>query len=188
MDECARVVTGRGVEPGEGGDLEFAIGRDVAGRELSPSEASGAAVSGGRGQGIEAPQRGSRVESCAAPGRTGACVGARAGEVQRAGGRAVWADVGRRASGERRRRHRPSRHVAAVDVDRGIVESRPQTRAPSPATGAQGAFRRAGPAGWQFPLAGPGARAARLLDEPGRRCHRPDARAARGRGNDLGGG
>ena len=51
------------------GTLEFAIGRDVAGRELSPGEASGAAVSGGRGQGIEAPERGSRVESCAARGR-----------------------------------------------------------------------------------------------------------------------
>ena len=128
MDECARVDTGRGVEPGEGGDPEFEIGGDVAGRELSPGEASGAAVSGGRGEGTEAPERGSRVESCAAHGRTGAGVGARAGEVQRAGGRAVWADAGRRASGERRRRHGPSRHVAAVDAGRGVVESRAQTR------------------------------------------------------------
>src|SRR5229473_282962 len=100
IDECKRVDTGGGVEPREGGDTEFGIGGDVAERELSPGEAFGAAVSGGRGEGIEAPERGARVESCAAPGRTGAGVGARAGEVQRAGGRAVWADPGRRASGE----------------------------------------------------------------------------------------
>src|SRR5947209_17474653 len=100
MDECERVDTGRDIEPREGGDAECGIGRDVAGRELSPGEAPGAAVSGGRGQGTEAPERGSGVQSCAAPGGTGACVGARAGEVQRAGGRASWANTGRRASGE----------------------------------------------------------------------------------------
>ena len=60
--------------------------------------------------------------------------------------------------------------------------------AASRAAGAQGAFRRAGAARWQFPPVVRGARPARLLDEPGRRCDGPDARAARGRGNDLGGG
>src|SRR5712692_1765297 len=188
MDECARVETGGGVEPREGGDTEFGIGRDVAGRELSPGEASGAAVSGGRGEGTEAPERRERVESCATPGRTRARVGARPGEVQRAGGSAVWADPGRRTSGERRRRHGASRHVAPVDVDGGVVEPRPQTRAASPAPGAQGAFRRTGATRWQFPLVVRGARPARLPDEPGRRCDQSDARAAGGRGNDLGGG
>ena len=39
MDERERVDTGGSVEPREGGDAECAIGRDVAGRELSPGEA-----------------------------------------------------------------------------------------------------------------------------------------------------
>src|SRR5215210_1714134 len=165
MDECERVDTGGGVEPREGGDPECAIGGDVTGRELSPSEASGAAISSGRSEGTEASKRGTRVESCAADGRTGACVGARAGEVQRAGGCAVRADVGRRASGERRRHHGAPRHAAAVDADRGVVESSAEAIAPSPAAGAQGAFRRAGAAGWQFSPVVRDTRPGRLPDE-----------------------
>src|SRR5215211_4962366 len=98
MDECARVETRGGVEPREGGDTEFGIGCDVAGCELSPGETSGATVSSGRGEGTEASERRERVESCAADGRTRACVGTRPGEVQRAGGCAVRADPGCRAS------------------------------------------------------------------------------------------
>ena len=79
-------------------------------------------------KGLKHRSAGRRVESCAARGRARAGVGARAGEVQRAGGRAVWADAGRRASGERRRRHGASRHAAAVDAGGGAVESRAQTR------------------------------------------------------------
>ena len=94
MDECARVESGRGVEPREGGDIEFGIGRDDAGRELSPGKASGAAISDGRGERPDTSARGWGVESCAAHGRTGAGVGARAREVQRPGGRAIWADPG----------------------------------------------------------------------------------------------
>src|SRR5438552_10546225 len=168
-DECEGTDTGRGTGAGEGGRVECEIGGGVAARRLPPGEAIDATVSGGRGQGTEAPERGTPVESCAAHGRTGAGVGVGAGEVQRAGGRAVWTDASRRASGERRRRHRSSRHAAAVDVDGGAVESCPQTRASSAATGAQGAFRRARAAGWQFPLVVRDARAARLLDEPRRR-------------------
>jgi hypothetical protein len=144
MDECEGVDTGGGVEPREGGDPKCAIGGDVAGRELPPGEASGAALSIGRREGPEASERGARVESCAADGRTRACIGARAGEVQRAGGRAVRADAGRRAFGERRRHHGASRHVAPVDADRRVVESGADAIAPSPAAGAQGAFRRVG--------------------------------------------
>jgi hypothetical protein len=59
MDECERADTGGSIEPREGGDAEFGIGRDVAGRELSPGDASGAAVSGGRSEGTEALERGS---------------------------------------------------------------------------------------------------------------------------------
>src|SRR5215218_10996244 len=102
-NERAGADAGRGVEPREGGHAESDIGGDVDGRELSPGEASGAAVSSGRGQGTEASKRGWRIESCAAHGRARAGVGARAGEVQRADRRAVWADAGRGASGERRR-------------------------------------------------------------------------------------
>ena len=84
MDECERVDTGGGVEPREGGDTESGFGSEIDGRELSPGEASGTAVEGGRGEGTEAPERGWRVESCAAHNGARAGVGARAGEVQRA--------------------------------------------------------------------------------------------------------
>src|SRR4249919_2811348 len=94
-NERAGADASRGVEPREGGDPEFEFGGDVVGRELSAGEASGAAASGGRGEGTEAPERGWRVESCAADGRARAGVGPRAGEIQRADRRAVWADVGR---------------------------------------------------------------------------------------------
>src|SRR5437870_11035040 len=98
--ERAGVDASRGAEPREGGDVESEIGGDVVGGELSPGEASRAAVSSGRGEGTEASERGSRVESCAAPGGARAGVGARAGEVQRADRRAVWPNAGRRAFGQ----------------------------------------------------------------------------------------
>src|SRR5258708_39786242 len=82
MDECERVDAGRGVESGESGDPECGIGRDGAGGELSPGEAAGAAVSGGRGEGTAAPERGGGVESCAAHRWTRARVKAPAGGVQ----------------------------------------------------------------------------------------------------------
>src|SRR3989337_1026972 len=116
MDECEGVDTGGGVKPREGGDPESEVGGDAAGGELPPGEAPGPAVSGGGGEGPEAPKRGWRVESCAASGGTGAGVGAGAGAVQRAGGRAVWPDPGRRASGERRRPHGASRYPASMDA------------------------------------------------------------------------
>src|SRR5215203_2213948 len=82
--ERAGADAGRGVEPREGGDAESDLGGDVDGGELSPGEASGAAVSSGRGHGTDASERGGRVESCAAYGRARAGIGARAGEIQRA--------------------------------------------------------------------------------------------------------
>ena len=84
--------------------------------------------------------------------------------------------------------HGASRHVAPLDAGRRLVESRAHTVAASRAAGAQGAFRRAAAARWQFPLVVRGPRAARVLDEFGGRRHRPDARAAGSPGNDLGGG
>src|SRR5437762_14279235 len=99
-DECERIDAGGGVESRKGGDIEFGFGGDAVGGELSPGEAFGAAVSGGRGERTEAPGRGWRVESCAAHGRAGAGVGARAGKGQRADRRAVWAHAGRRAFGQ----------------------------------------------------------------------------------------
>src|SRR3970040_2212788 len=85
MDERKGVDAGGGVEPCQGRDAESAFGRDVVGRELSSGEAAGAAVSGGRSQGTEAPECGARVESRAADVRARAGIGAGAGEVQRAG-------------------------------------------------------------------------------------------------------
>ena len=58
MDERARVDTGGSVEPSEGGDIESGIGRAAAGGELSAGEAAGAAISGGRDEGPDAPGRG----------------------------------------------------------------------------------------------------------------------------------
>src|SRR3970040_1438036 len=168
MDERARVDTGGGVEPRQGGDPQCGVGRDVAGRELSPGEAVGASISGGRRQRIEASKCRAAVESRARGGGARASAGARPEEVQRAGGRAVWADVGRRAFVERRRRDGASRHVAAVDAGGGVVESRAQTIAASPAPGAEGAFRRAGAARWQFSPVVRGSRRAWLPDELGR--------------------
>jgi hypothetical protein len=139
-------------------------------------------------KGLKHRGAGGRVESSAADGRPQAGAGARPEEVQRAGGRAVWPDAGRRAPGERRRRHGGSRYVAAVD-DGGGVWSRARKRAPHrQRRGAEVPFRRPGTARWEFSLVVRDARPARLSDEPGRRCDRPDARAARGSGNDLGGG
>src|SRR5882762_209756 len=125
-NERAGANASGGVEPGEGGDTAFGFGGDVVGRELSAGEASRAAVSGGRSKGSEAPERGGRVESCAAHGRASAGVGAGAGEVQRGDRRAVWADAGRGAFGQRRRRDGASRHAAAVDAGRRPLESRAQ--------------------------------------------------------------
>ena len=59
---------------------------------------------------------------------------------------------------------------------------------PSLAAGAEGAFRRARAARWQFPLVVRGTSPARGLDDASRRCDGADAGPARGRGNDLGGG
>src|SRR5215204_7283546 len=84
-DEWARVDARRGAEPGSGGDIESPIGGHVVGGELSPGEAPGTAVSGGRREGIEASERGGCIESCAAHGRARARVGAGAREVQRIG-------------------------------------------------------------------------------------------------------
>ena len=67
------------------------------------------------------------------------------------GRRAVWADVGRRAPGERRRAHGRSRNAAAVDAGGGPLESGAETQSASPPAGAEGAFRRARAARWQFP-------------------------------------
>src|ERR671915_408007 len=93
MDERKRVDAGGGVEPRQGRHAECAFGRDGVGRELPPREAAGAAVSGGRRQGTEAPECGTCVESRAAEGGARAGLGAGAGEVQRADRGAVWADA-----------------------------------------------------------------------------------------------
>ena len=68
------------------------------------------------------------------------------------------------------------------------LDPRPQTRPASAATGAQSPFRRARAAGWQFPRLVRDAVATGLLDESGRRCDGPDARAVGGGRNDLGRG
>ena len=46
-DERAGVDASRGAESREGGDAESEIGGDVVGGELSPGEASGAAIANG---------------------------------------------------------------------------------------------------------------------------------------------
>src|SRR3972149_9934577 len=93
MDERARVDTGGGVEPREGGEPQCGIGRDVAGRELSPGEAVGASIPCGGRQRIEASKCRAAVESRVRGGGARAGAGARPGEGRRAGGRAVWGHV-----------------------------------------------------------------------------------------------
>src|SRR5437879_2443920 len=188
MDERERTDAGGGLEPRESGDVKFGFGGDVAGGELSAGETAGAPVSGGRREGTQASERGWSVEPCAAPGLTRTRVGAGAREVRRERRPAVWADAGRRASGQRRRDHGAPRHVAPVDAGHGLVESRAQTIPASPAAGAQATFWRAGATRWQFPRMVRGAGPPRVLDDAGRRCDGADAGAAWGRGNDLGGG
>src|SRR5438552_137605 len=92
-DECEGTDTSRGAGPGEGGRVDCEIGGGVAARQLPPGEAIGAAVSGGRGEGTEAPERGTPVESCAAHGRPGAR--AAAGPRNDLGGRRCVAPVDR---------------------------------------------------------------------------------------------
>ena len=93
-----------------------------------------------------------------------------------------------RALGEQRRRQSVRHDTLDAGCSRRACESGAQTIAAPIAAGAQGPFRRARAARWQFPPVVRGARSARLLDESRGRCDRPDAGAARGRGNDLGGG
>ena len=78
--------------------------------------------------------------------------------------------------------------LAALDAGRGPVESGAQAVALSAAAGAQGAFRRARAAGWQFPpwfeARAPRGCLMNLVDDAtGRTLAR-----LRGAGNDLGGG
>src|SRR3972149_8116064 len=113
MDERKRADAGGGVEPRQGRDATSRFGGNVVGRELSPGEAAGAALSGGRREGADAPQRRGRLESCAAHGRTRAGVGARAGEVRRGGGGGGGGGGGRRAVGQWRRRGGKPTHRAA---------------------------------------------------------------------------
>src|SRR6266540_3947540 len=105
-DEHERVEAGGGVGAGGGGDVDVEVSRGANGSELPPGEAAVYTISGGRDERAETSKRGSRLESDEAAPTSHARADAGPCQVRRRGRRAVRADVGRGASGERRRDHR----------------------------------------------------------------------------------
>src|SRR6202163_1868617 len=160
----------------------------TAARELPAGEAAVEAISGGRGGGAEAPQRGTQLESRLRGEVSAAGAAASAGKVRRSGGRALWSDAGGRALGMRRRAEGPGRNAAAVDVGGRGMESGAKTAAAPSSAGAQRAFWRDGADGRQFSRLAGGARPAGLLDRFGRRRDQHDVGATGRARDDLGGG
>jgi hypothetical protein len=187
MDECERVATGRGVEPDEREDPEFAVGGDVAGRELSPGETSARRYRAERAKGLKHRAAGgtsNHAWPAAERARALALYGSSTAGRWMCGSSPPWRPNIWRAK------------TASGSIPtpcgggwwRRDVEPRPQARAASPATRARGALWRTRSARWQFPRLVQDTRTARLLDEPGGRCDRSDAGSAGGRRNNLGGG
>lgn len=109
--------------------------RPVDARELPAGEAPVEALSGGRRNGSEAPQRGAPIEprSRGEISRKGAAVGAE--EVQRANRGAFWAHAGGGTLGFRGWDEDRCRNTAPLDAGGGVVES----GAKAAATSAKGA-------------------------------------------------
>src|SRR2546423_561304 len=156
--------------------------------ELPAGEAVVEALSGGRGRGTEARQRGAIVESrsrCEVQ-KEGAAAGAR--EVRWAGGRAFRTDAGGGTLGVRGWAEGGCRNAATLDAGGRAVESRAEASAASSSTRAQGTLWGTGANGRQFsPLAGR-TWSGGLLDRHGRRRPQHDVGATGGARDDLGGG
>src|SRR5205085_8987680 len=90
------------------------------------------------------------IESCDGGEGAGARVGTRSREIRRREGRALWADAGGRASGERRRGDGRPRNVASVAAGGRALEPRAETPPASAPAGTKSALRRAGPTRWQL--------------------------------------
>jgi hypothetical protein len=122
-DEQAGI--GEGGSAGAGAQPAVAVDRCGAAdaRELPAGEAVVAALSSGRCCGIEAPQRRTAIASRVRGEVSAEGVAVGAGEVRRAGGRALWADAGSGALGKRGWAAGGWRNVAALDAGGRVVES-----------------------------------------------------------------
>src|SRR5712692_8909070 len=167
-DEQERVGKGGGAGAGEESPVAGGGRGGVDGGVLPAGEAAVAALWGGRGGGLEAPQRGAGVDprvrgEVATPG-----VGAGAREVRGAGGGAIWSDAGSRASGCGGRAARRCGDATAVDAGGRVVEPGAEAEATPAAARAQGALWGDGADGRELsPLAG-GTRSGRVLNGLGR--------------------
>src|ERR1700720_2453260 len=161
---------------------------EPGGSELPAGEAVVETVSGARACGAEARRSGAPLESRARGEVSTARVAARAGQVQRSGGGAVWTDAGGRALAIRGRAEDRRRNAAALDAGGRVVESGAETAAAPLAAGAQRTFRRDGADGRQLPRVAGGALTAGLLDRYGGRRHQHDVGATGRARDDLGGG
>src|ERR1700680_3667811 len=134
-DEPERVATRGSVGASEEQRIEGGGWGEPDGSKLPAGEAVVEAVSRGRGQRAEASQCGTeeRARQAGEISATGDEAGA--GEVRGRRGRAIWADAGGRAFGERRRAADGCGDAAAVDVGGGAVEAA-QAETVSPAPGA----------------------------------------------------
>ena len=102
-DEPEGAATGGSAGASEEQRVEGGGCGEPGGGELPAGEAVVEAVSGGRGPRAEASQCGTGERASQAGEVSSAGAGAGAGEVRGRRGRAVWADAGGRALGERRR-------------------------------------------------------------------------------------
>src|SRR5215472_12532790 len=156
--------------------------------ELPASEALVEALSGRRRGGVAASQRRAAIESRTRCEVSAESAAAGAGEVRWSGRRALRAHAGGGTSGIGRRFEDRRGNAAAVDAGGGIVEPRAKAAAPSPAARAQGTFWRTGANGRKLSRLAGGARAGRLLDRHGGRCHQSNAGPTGRARNHLGGG
>jgi hypothetical protein len=150
-DERTGVEARRRVGAGGGGDVDVGRGGGADGGELPSGEASLSALPDTRGGRAAPRQRRPAVE----PGDGGdgphTGVSAGAGEIRWGRGHPVRPDVGGRASVERGRRQGRSRNAATLDARERPVEPRTEAQPASSAARAEGALRRTGANGWEFP-------------------------------------
>src|ERR1700737_553172 len=136
--------------------------------ELPAGEAAVEAVSGGRGRRSEAPQCGARIASCLPAEVSAEGAGAGAGEVRRAGGRALWSNASGGALSVRGWAEDRCGNAATLDAGGGAGEARAEAGGSPSSAAAQGALWGAGADGRELPPLAGGARWRGVLDGHGR--------------------
>src|SRR5215472_10960285 len=150
VDEPGRVAAGGGAGGGEEPAVAGGGCGALAAGELPASEAFVEAVSRRRAGRTEASQRGSEFASglrCENPAEH---IATGAGEVQRRGRRAFWANAGGRTSGTGRWCKGTRGDAAALDAAGRIVEPGAEAAAAPQKAGAQGTLWRDGADGRQL--------------------------------------